>query len=379
MGEGGRRDGAVLLQQTLTQAIASLQPDAERSDRLPLLRAYEILHYRYVQQCSQQEVADQLGVTVRHLKREQKRALEILASRLGERYGLYVELGTEPEDDAEPQSEQELPTTGGDLRWLKELLPSQPSKLSDVAPSVVRLVGLLARQHEVELRVEDMVGVPDVAARSVAVRQMLLGLLTVGIRHVTGGTLTMSASSASWQVAVQVEGFSGRRAMAQSPDDSDSLNMVRQMADACAGNLDAALSDGSFRATLNLPAAAQVPVLVIDDNPEILDLLQRYATGTRYRVITEQNPGSISAVVGDVLPRVIMLDVMMPEVDGWELLGRLRQHPLTSHVPIVVCTILAQEELAMSLGVSAFLRKPVQRRDFLQILDRLVALDVTPR
>lgn len=68
-------------------------------------------------------------------------------------------------------------------------------------------------------------------------------------------------------------------------------------------------------------------------------------------------------------PRIIVLDVMMPEIDGWEVLGRLRQHPLTSHIPIIICTILAEEELALSLGASGFLRKPVSREAFLGALD----------
>ena len=62
---------------------------------------------------------------------------------------------------------------------------------------------------------------------------------------------------------------------------------------------------------------------------------------------------------------------MMPQLDGWELLGRLRQHPRTSYIPIVVHTILPQEELALSLGASAFIQKPVTRQAFLAALDQL--------
>ena len=64
---------------------------------------------------------------------------------------------------------------------------------------------------------------------------------------------------------------------------------------------------------------------------------------------------------------------MMPQVDGWRVLGRLRQHPLTGHIPVVVCTILSQEALALSLGASAFIRKPITRRAFLAALDDQVA------
>ncbi len=69
-------------------------------------------------------------------------------------------------------------------------------------------------------------------------------------------------------------------------------------------------------------------------------------------------------------PKVIVLDVMMPGVDGWEVLQRLRQNPTTADIPIIVCTILAQEELALSLGVDDFLRKPVSQQSFLNALNQ---------
>jgi CheY-like chemotaxis protein len=60
-------------------------------------------------------------------------------------------------------------------------------------------------------------------------------------------------------------------------------------------------------------------------------------------------------------------------VDGWEVLGRLRNNPPTAQLPIMVCSILHQEELALTLGADLFLRKPITRYDFLASLDRLVA------
>jgi CheY-like chemotaxis protein len=124
-------------------------------------------------------------------------------------------------------------------------------------------------------------------------------------------------------------------------------------------------------AIVSLPALEQLPVLVIDDNANTLRLLQRYATCTRYRLVGAETLQEGLALAQDLAPRIIVLDVMMPDLDGWEVLGRLRQHPLTSQIPIVVCTILAEEELALSLGASGFIRKPVSRESFLHALDRL--------
>ena len=67
-----------------------------------------------------------------------------------------------------------------------------------------------------------------------------------------------------------------------------------------------------------------------------------------------------------------MLDVMLPGIDGWELLGRLREHPRTRNVPVVISTILPQEQLALALGAAAFLRKPINRETLLSSLDRLL-------
>jgi CheY-like chemotaxis protein len=71
-----------------------------------------------------------------------------------------------------------------------------------------------------------------------------------------------------------------------------------------------------------------------------------------------------------------VLDVMLPGIDGWELLGRLREHPQTKDVPVVVCTILSQQQLALTLGATDFLRKPITRDAFLATLDRQIALQL---
>jgi CheY-like chemotaxis protein len=148
--------------------------------------------------------------------------------------------------------------------------------------------------------------------------------------------------------------------------------MTQQMVNLSGGRLTLSGDDVPFSALLSLPALEQLPVLVIDDNADTLQLLQRYTTGTRYRLITSQDPEQALSLVDQLHPQIVVLDVMMPQVDGWELLGRLRQHPVAQHTPIIVCTILAQEELALSLGADAFIPKPIQRQDFLATLDRQV-------
>jgi CheY-like chemotaxis protein len=131
--------------------------------------------------------------------------------------------------------------------------------------------------------------------------------------------------------------------------------------------------NGNVVIEISFPNLSATPVLVIDDNEDALRLMERYAAGTRYVLSTTHNSQEAVRMAQRMLPRVIVLDVMMPGLDGFEMLGRLRQHPSIESVPIIVCTVLDQEPLARSLGASAFLRKPITRQGFLGAIDRQVA------
>jgi CheY-like chemotaxis protein len=108
------------------------------------------------------------------------------------------------------------------------------------------------------------------------------------------------------------------------------------------------------------------PILLIDDHADTADLLQRYTEGTHYRLITCPNPMGALAVAEEQQPLLILLDVMMPRMDGWEVLTRLKQHEATAAIPVYVCTVLDQAELALSLGADGFLRKPLTRQALLE-------------
>lgn len=157
-------------------------------------------------------------------------------------------------------------------------------------------------------------------------------------------------------------------------DDITNLDMARRLVNVYGGKLTLSSSEAPFAAWLILPALERLLVLAIENNEDALQLLKRYTSGTRYRLVGTRDPEEALSLVEKTSPGIIVLDVMMPEVDGWDLLGRLRQHPLTAQVPIVVCTIRAQAEVALSLGASDLLWKPVSQQTFLGALDRQILI-----
>ena len=371
LGAAPTGDAPGWLRRTLIQAIESLKPGDDVPVDSPAQRTYQVLHYRYVEQLSQGEVAEQLGLGVRQMKREQSKALEVLAYRLREQHGLEVDLSGDTVDGAGKGDIGEGPLTASDLRWLEEAPDSGPVELSTVLPGVLELVQPIAARYRVRLAVAESGPLPSLAVDTVALRQTLLSLLFVAVHRTAGGKLSLSAQRSGQHIAIGIEGTLAHPSAETAPEDAANLATARSLVDACGGSLTLAAT-GSFSAAILLPAVAQIPVLVIDDNADALQLLQRYAAYTRYRVFPAQDAAQAVALAQEISPQAIVLDIMMPRVDGWDLLGQLRNDPTTKAIPVIACTILAQEEMAISLGVAAFLQKPVSRRAFLAALDRLL-------
>jgi CheY-like chemotaxis protein/transcriptional regulator with XRE-family HTH domain len=369
-GVANRPDTFSALQDILIGAIESLEPEASQPSQPGAWEIYEPLFYRYVQQLTQRQVARQLGMSVRHLRRKEHAALEVLAGRLWEQYDLEAKR-LEGGELSAPHA-VDSPTVNEELAWLKEVSPESPADLNCMLPDILELARPLAARHEVSLDISVADGLPSLAVHSVALSQALLNLLSVAIHHSSGSQVSLSAMAIPLQVEIEVRGVRSFP-HATLDDDVASLDMAYRLADVCGGSLRVSgMGEGTFVATLTLPALEQLPVLVVDDNADTLQLLKRYVAGTRYRLITTRNPEQVLGLVEAFSPQIIVLDVMMPRVDGWKLLSQLRQHLLTEHTPIVLCTILAQEEMALTLGASGFVRKPVTRQAFLAALDRQV-------
>jgi CheY-like chemotaxis protein len=251
----------------------------------------------------------------------------------------------------------------------------KPTDLREALPELLDLVRPLAAQHVVNLEFVASDGLPHQAVHPVALNQALLNLLSVAIPRTPGGHVTISAKPRGWEVDIQIHGSEARSVpRPTSEDDLTSLDMAGRLADLCGGRLTLSeQTEATFSATLTLPALERLPVLAIDDNADTLQLLQHFTTGTRYRLVGTRDPEQAIDLAQELSPQIIVLDIMMPQVDGWKVLGRLQHHPLTGHIPIIVCTILAQEELALSQGACGFLRKPVTQETLLAALDQQAA------
>jgi len=102
-------------------------------------------------------------------------------------------------------------------------------------------------------------------------------------------------------------------------------------------------------------------VLVLDDDPTALGLVRDYLDEATYQVIGTQNPSEGLYFAHRMRPDVIITDVMMPTMSGWDVLRNLKNDPMTAPIPVIVMSILDQRAQGASLGASAYLVKPVKR------------------
>ena len=124
-------------------------------------------------------------------------------------------------------------------------------------------------------------------------------------------------------------------------------------------------------------------LLVVEDIPDILNLLEATLKFKGYRVVTARNGEEALEALQKERPALVITDILMPKVDGFNLVHRLRINPETRTIPVVFlsATYVAPEDklFAQSIGVNRFIEKPVDLVKFLPIIERILAQgDNTP-
>ncbi len=368
---------ALELRHMLIEAIESLEPDEDVPHHANLSRYYHVLYQRYVEQFTQLEVAADLGLSVRQLRRLEKAALSLLAEQLTATYGAPAGVAAREIEDGSTGNTQ-TPSPEEEMRWSQKAAPNEVVDVAEFVEATLETARPLLDSLDASIHRQIRAPLPRLDIQAVSARQALLSALSVAAKHAPRGSLVIEATEQDEhiQIAITVEGPQNS-ARSWDANDRESLTMAQALAELSGGKLtfdEPQDGRGRLVVRLGLPAETRITVLACDDNPDTLQLLKRYVEGTRYHLVGIQNSGELMAKAENSRPQIIVLDVMMPGIDGWELLGRLQAHPTLGEIPVIVATILPQEQLAAALGTDAFVRKPIRRDAFLSVLDAQLSL-----
>jgi signal transduction histidine kinase/DNA-binding response OmpR family regulator len=166
------------------------------------------------------------------------------------------------------------------------------------------------------------------------------------------------------------------------------LALTRQLVDAHGGSIEVRSEVGrgsEFTVTLPVqraagdPSTEQAPafpagrpsVLVIEDDPAARELLRVQLEGAGYAVRTTASGQQGLAWVSQMRPDAVLLDILLPDIDGWEILQRLKADPATRAIPVMVVSVVDDRELGLALGAVDYFVKPVSREPLLEAIGRL--------
>lgn len=102
-------------------------------------------------------------------------------------------------------------------------------------------------------------------------------------------------------------------------------------------------------------------VMVVDDDPVARDLLKRHLEKDGYNVKTVSNGNEVIDLAREWQPDVITLDVLMPNVDGWTVLSKVKNDSLVSHIPVIMVSVVDEKQMGYTLGATDYISKPVRQ------------------
>jgi signal transduction histidine kinase/DNA-binding response OmpR family regulator len=281
--------------------------------------------------------------------------------------------------------------------------------LADVINGALSTASGLIKDKPIKLEQIIQPDLPVVKADQTRIRQVLINFISNAVKFTESGSITVEAKKAAlpngqaeimvivtdtgtgiaekdraklFQPFSQVDDSPTRKAGGTGLGLSISRSII-EMHHGRIGLLESTPGKGSkFFFTLPLmdeekvkptltPSTTGNTILAIDDNPDILSLYERYLKPHGYDVYSLTNPEDALETAKKIHPFAILVDIMMPQKDGWSVIRDLKADPLTQYIPVVIASIVEEKERGLKLGAADYLVKPFLQEDLVNAVNRL--------
>ena len=187
-----------------------------------------------------------------------------------------------------------------------------------------------------------------------------------------GGSLALTVALQESDVLWILRGLDAEAAADCDVSEMDGFVVSQGLLDVYGGRLWLECEGEAATLRFTLPTARPWTILIVDDKPEAAQLYQRYLQELDCVLWVARDAQEAAQRLADGLPDLVLLDVLMPNEDGWSVLQRLRTGSGTARVPVVICSVLSQPRLGTALGATAVLQKPISQEDLLSTVERLL-------
>ena len=281
-----------------------------------------------------------------------------------------------------------------------------PVVLEDLLEGGMAMIRDRALQQGIALELHVAPGLGTVPADELKLRQVVLNLLSNAVKFTpAGGQIVVTARAEGGEAVVSVrdtgigvaeqererifEAFQrGGRGARQSTEGTGlGLTLSRRILDLHGGRLwmESHVDEGStFSFALPVAPAEPAPpepapvgrpgeILVVEDDRSSAELLRVYLEDAGYRVRVARDGAEGLELVKRTAPAAVILDILLPRLNGWELLARLKGDPATADVPVLIVSMLDERAAGSALGAAEYLVKPVDHEELLGALARCAA------
>jgi PAS domain S-box-containing protein len=121
------------------------------------------------------------------------------------------------------------------------------------------------------------------------------------------------------------------------------------------------------------PSSEAINVLVVDDDPAVHDVLAATLGKEGYQITHAREGIEALNIMRSNPPDIVTLDVMMPKMDGWSVLGVMKSEPQLAHIPVIMLTIVDNRNLGFSLGAAEYMTKPIDRNRLIALIEKFAA------
>ncbi|MBF0233135.1 MAG: response regulator [Desulfamplus sp.] len=287
----------------------------------------------------------------------------------------------------------------------------QPFSLAMTLENIVESITPIAAEKQIKIHQEIPEDLPLLESDEIRVSQILQNLIGNGVKFTDTGNVTASVQSDKEKIAVritdtgigiaendlpyifdefrQVDGSSSRR----HEGTGLGLAIARKAARMLGGDITVTSTPGkgsTFTLTLPIvwqglapvyePIVSREPstvkpahktILVVDDEPAMGSMISRYLLQEGYNTLTATSGSEALQLAARERPFAITLDIIMPDMDGWEVLQQLKKNPETCDIPTIIVSVSEEKETGFALGAVGYVSKPVSRKQLISEIQKI--------
>ena len=349
------------IRRLILDAIDAMQAENKAGPISRQNRLYHILQLRYVEQQSTVDVLRQLALSERQYYREHQRAIQTLSRVIwDERFAHPAAPGRASRSQAPAH------TLADELDYLNVERGQRAFEVKSEILAAIRATRVIADRRGIEIRVSDVSAPISLSLSQPVFRQFIVLLLNELLLALAPGA-RIEVTQRQQDEALVI-GFGGlaspmpaRRCCERLQDDATARALLASL------NAKLDYDEASPQVVLRLQQRLR-KILVVDDNPDAIGLFKRYLAKQPYQLLSASAEDEALRIARSTPLLGIILDVMLPGKDGWQILQRFKNHPATAEIPILICSVLEMEALALSLGADGYLKKPPSRDELLALL-----------